>query len=246
MAMLAVGSISAMSMSGPASASETQVQIVAPAITQHASQSSTAVTNTADQVSAMSMARLKLSAVSRPITVHLPIIYRVKSGQSLAKIAGIEYNNSKAWPVIYWANKNTIKYADIIYVGQELKIPAMPRVIPAPPENLAPPAPKVIVMAASVTPHTASQPTQAPHSSGGYSVSSSFQACVIRAESGGDPDIWNASGHWGLYQFSAETWAAHGGDPALFGNADSAYQTEIFWNTVRDDGTSDWAPYDGC
>lgn len=88
---------------------------------------------------------------------------------------------------------------------------------------------------------------QAPSSTGGgYSVSSGFQACVIRAESGGNPQIWNASGHWGLYQFSYSTWVAHGGASSLFGHADGAYQTQIFWNTVRQDGTSDWAPYDGC
>jgi cell wall-associated NlpC family hydrolase len=82
--------------------------------------------------------------------------------------------------------------------------------------------------------------------SGGFSVSSSFQQCVIRAESGGNPNIWNASGHWGLYQFSYSTWVAHGGSPSLFGHASAAYQTEIFWNTVRQDGGSDWSPYDGC
>lgn len=92
----------------------------------------------------------------------------------------------------------------------------------------------------------ASAPSQSSGSGGGYSVSSAFQACVIRAESGGNPNIWNASGHWGLYQFSASTWALHGGDPALFGHASAAYQTQIFWNTYNADGTSDWSPYDGC
>jgi hypothetical protein len=93
---------------------------------------------------------------------------------------------------------------------------------------------------------SASHSAPVSNSGGGYTVGSSFQACVIRAESGGNPNIWNASGHWGLYQFSASTWAMHGGDPSLFGNASAAYQTQIFWNTVKADGTSDWAPYDGC
>lgn len=81
---------------------------------------------------------------------------------------------------------------------------------------------------------------------GGYAVRSSFQACVIRAESGGNPGIWNASGHWGLYQFSYGTWVAHGGAPSLFGHAGGGYQTQVFWSTVRADGGSDWSPYDGC
>lgn len=88
-----------------------------------------------------------------------------------------------------------------------------------------------------------SQPQASP---GGFSVSSSFQQCVISRESGGNPGIWNASGHWGLYQFSYSTWVMHGGAPSLFGHASAAYQTEIFWNTVRADGGSDWSPYDGC
>lgn len=99
-------------------------------------------------------------------------------------------------------------------------------------------------------PNPAMAPTHISHAalatSGGYSVSSSFQACVIAHESGGNSQIWNASGHYGLYQFSASTWAAHGGNPADFGHASAAEQTMIFWNTVHADGVSDWAPYDGC
>ena len=77
-------------------------------------------------------------------------------------------------------------------------------------------------------------------------VSSSFQACVIAAESGGDAQIWNASGHYGLYQFSEQTWVAAGGSPSLFGHASAAYQTQVFWDAYRLWGTSPWAPYDGC
>lgn len=84
--------------------------------------------------------------------------------------------------------------------------------------------------------------------SGSHSAADlTFQACVIRAESGGDAQIWNGSGHWGLYQFSASTWAYYGGDPARFGNADAAYQTEIFWNVMATGnwyGT--WGEWDGC
>ena len=73
-----------------------------------------------------------------------------------------------------------------------------------------------------------------------------MQECIINAESGGNPQIWNASGHWGLYQFSYSTWVAHGGPPSEFGNAGAAEQTRIFWQTVAQDGYSDWTPYDGC
>lgn len=75
---------------------------------------------------------------------------------------------------------------------------------------------------------------------------SGIQACIIRAESGGNPQIWNATGHWGLYQFSYGTWVAHGGPPADFGHAGVAEQNQVYYNTVAVDGYSDWAPYDGC
>jgi hypothetical protein len=79
-----------------------------------------------------------------------------------------------------------------------------------------------------------------------YAGSTAMQQCIIRAESGGNPQIWNASGHWGLYQFSYGTWTAHGGAAADFGRAGADEQTAVFWQTVRDDGYSDWTPYDGC
>ena len=75
---------------------------------------------------------------------------------------------------------------------------------------------------------------------------SGIQACIIRTESGGNPQIWNATGHWGLYQFSYQTWVAHGGVPADFGHAGVAEQNQVFYNTVAADGYSDWTPYDGC
>lgn len=79
-----------------------------------------------------------------------------------------------------------------------------------------------------------------------YTGSSAMQECIIRAESGGNSQIWNASGHYGLYQFSEQTWAAHGGNPADFGHASVAEQNAVFAQTVADDGYSDWTPYDGC
>lgn len=75
---------------------------------------------------------------------------------------------------------------------------------------------------------------------------SSFQSCVIARESGGNPQVMNASGHYGLYQFSASTWAAYGGNPADFGHASVAEQNQVFNNAMAAGGESNWAPYDGC
>lgn len=181
-----------------------------------------------------------------------PKAYHVLPGDSLSKIAKSLYGNPDAWTVIYWANKQEISYADLISAGQNLTIPALPHHLPAPPSVLAPTPPRPAIMVDVYHP-TAQAPTKtveqaAPATlSSGYSVSSSFQACVIRAESGGDAQIWNASGHYGLYQFSASTWAAYGGSPADFGHASAAEQTQVFNNAMATAGGADnWAPYDGC
>lgn len=74
----------------------------------------------------------------------------------------------------------------------------------------------------------------------------SFQACVIRAESGGNPSAYNASsGAGGLYQFLQSTWSALGfpGSPQ---NAPVSEQNAAFAKAYAQSGTSPWAPYDGC
>lgn len=79
-----------------------------------------------------------------------------------------------------------------------------------------------------------------------YSGSSSVQSCIISRESGGNPDVFNASGHYGLYQFSEQTWVGSGGSAADFGHASVAEQNAVFASAVAARGYSDWAPYDGC
>lgn len=79
-----------------------------------------------------------------------------------------------------------------------------------------------------------------------YTGSGSMQACIISRESGGNPNVFNASGHYGLYQFSYSTWVGSGGNGADFGHASVAEQNQVFANAVAARGNSDWAPYDGC
>ena len=91
-------------------------------------------------------------------------------------------------------------------------------------------------------------------SSGGYSGNigtssgpgGSFGACVVSRESGGNSQVMNASGHYGLYQFSASTWVAYGGSSADFGHASVAEQERVFSNALAQGGESNWSPYDGC
>jgi hypothetical protein len=93
-----------------------------------------------------------------------------------------------------------------------------------------------------------SAPVQATGSvSGSYTgASGSFESCVIARESGGNAQVMNSSGHYGLYQFSASTWAAYGGSASDFGHASAAEQHQVFSNAMAQGGQSNWAPYDGC
>ena len=50
-------------------------------------------------------------------------IYTVADGDNLSKIAKKFYGDSKQWRRIFEANKDKIENPDLIYPGQELKIP---------------------------------------------------------------------------------------------------------------------------
>ncbi|MCD6570169.1 MAG: LysM peptidoglycan-binding domain-containing protein [Deltaproteobacteria bacterium] len=54
-----------------------------------------------------------------------PTIYVVKEGDTLPSIAARHeiYNDSYMWPLIYKANRDQIKDPQIIYPGQDLKVP---------------------------------------------------------------------------------------------------------------------------
>ena len=189
-----------------------------------------------------------------------PARYTVRPDDSLSAIAGRLYHNPAAWPVLYWRNRGQVRWADIIETGQVLRIPAEPARIPRPPALLQPPPVRTV---ADYTPRhasPASAPAQAAPAQAGpvraaapaastYSggvPGGAFGQCVVSRESGGRAQIMNSSGHYGLYQFSASTWARYGGDPADFGNASVAEQNQVFASSLARGGESNWAPYDGC
>ena len=195
----------------------------------------------------------------------LPTRYTVRSGDSLAAISQRFYHNPDAWPVLYWANHHQIHWANEIEIGQVLNVPVKPAQIPnATCASRARRGPRPRAGAASAAPvQTAPVQSYAPTqtapvqtapvqaapkaaSAATYSGSGSFQSCVIARESGGNSQVMNSSGHYGLYQFSASTWAAYGGSPSSFGNASVAQQNQVFNNAIAAGGQSNWAPYDGC
>ena len=101
---------------------------------------------------------------------------------------------------------------------------------------------------APASPASATTDPVAAHaiSAGPAAPAGSFQQCVISRESGGNAQVMNGSGHYGLYQFSYSAWTAAGGNAADFGHASAAEQNQVFATAYAQDGTSPWAPYDGC
>ena len=205
-------------------------------------------TTVADATSYAGMSTADMLAVVQQSGGHAqkaqPDSYTIRSGDSLSSIAGKVYHKQNAWPVLYWANRDKVHWANIISTGQVLKVPALPAKIPAAPGQLGPaPAPAPAPVAA--TSYAPAQATAAV-SGGTYSGGGGFQSCVIARESGGNSQVMNSSGHYGLYQFSASTWSAYGGSAADFGHASVAEQNRVFNNAIAQGGQSNWSPYDGC
>ncbi|HMI24195.1 MAG TPA: transglycosylase family protein [Streptosporangiaceae bacterium] len=213
----------------------------------HAAQSvaATRTATIADSLSQRGISSAELFAAVRQTNANpaRPARYTVRSGDSLSAIAGKVYHKQNAWTVLYWANRGTIHWANMIGEGQVLKVPALPAKIPAAPSRLGP-APVVPVAAPARA--SASAPAQAT-ASGSYSgASGSYAACVIARESGGNSQVMNSSGHYGLYQFSASTWQAYGGSAGDFGHASVSEQNRVFNSAISQGGQSNWSPYDGC
>ena len=224
--------------------------------------SSTAHAVTADVRSPLGPSAQLLAAVEQTAqqkkAASQPSSYTVRSGDTLSAIAGREYHNQGAWPVLYWANHSTIKWANIIQPGQVLRVPAEPAKIPGAPGQLGPaPAPAPAAASAAAVAdagvlgwHRVLEPGGADRLERRHVLRRHsgriVRRVVVARESGGNAQVMNSSGHYGLYQFSASTWAAYGGSSADFGNASVAEQNQVFSNALAAGGQSNWSPYDGC
>ena len=180
----------------------------------------------------------QLLAANRQAVASAPAKYTVRSGDSLSVIAGRVYHDQAAWPVIYWANHSKLRSANDISVGQVLRIPAKPAHIPKAPGEVAP-----VVVAASQSDGVTYAPAETVST---YSGGGGFASCVIARESGGNSQVMNSSGHYGLYQFSASTWQEYGGSGSDFGHASVSEQNRVFDNALAAGGQSNWSAYDGC
>jgi LysM repeat protein len=198
--------------------------------------------------------------VHREAAARPPAQLVVRRGDSLS---GIAARYRIAWPGLYEANRKVIgENPDLITAGERLRIPSAataaelaksyhPPVVVAPASPASVPQPLAVqpvtgqpVAAQTVAAQSSSAGTAAPAGTG--APAGSFQQCVISRESGGNAQVMNSSGHYGLYQFSYSSWVAAGGNPGSFGNASVADQNQVFETAYAQDGASPWAPYDGC
>jgi LysM repeat protein len=193
--------------------------------------------------------------------------HTVQPGDTLSGIAasaGVPLSKVEA------ANR-WIKNPNLIYAGQVVHVPdgrsgitpMAPTSYQAPAASSTPSASSDTSAAASTTP---AEGTGTSSASAGYSASagtsastgtssastgtssastgsspSSFQQCVSWRESGNNPTASSS----GLYGILPSTWASLGYSGTA-GSASVAQQTQAFQQLYAQDGTSPWAPYDGC
>jgi LysM repeat protein len=171
----------------------------------------------------------------------------VSSGVSLSKVEAANH----------W-----IKNPNLIYVGQVVHVPdGRSGITPMAPTSYQAPAvssaPSASTGTAASTGASASTGTSSESSgtssastgtSAGTSATStstgasgSFQQCVAWRESGNNPTASSS----GLYGILPSTWASLGYSGTA-GSASVAQQNQAFQQLYAQDGTSPWAPYDGC
>jgi Transglycosylase-like domain/LysM domain len=215
--------------------------------------------------------RLGVTAtLGRPHLVTARRLYVVRAGDNLTDISRHQCHADNDWTGIYAANRRQVgRNPNEIRIGTALAISCTQH------RNLlhlaADYAPRPVYRHAVYPGHSVSyyqaRPAggyrtgrhhyyrQAASTSSGYSSTrpsagygspGTFESCVIARESGGNSQVMNSSGHYGLYQFSEATWVAYGGAPGDFGHASAAEQHQVFSNAIAQGGQSNWSPYDGC
>jgi LysM repeat protein len=187
-------------------------------------------------------AMLNTVEAHREAAARPPAHIVVRRGDSLS---GIATRYRIEWPGLYEANRAAIgDNPNLLNAGERLRIPS--RAAAAHLASLYRPPAVVVSVPAPVSATAAPVAPESTDASTASAPAGSFQECVISRESGGNSQVMNASGHYGLYQFSESAWVAAGGSAADFGSASVAEQNQVFNSAYAQDGTSPWAPYDGC
>ena len=175
-----------------------------------------------------------LTAVTRPDAAQTASAYRIRPGDTLSGIAARLCGDSSDYTGL--AAANGIRNPDFILAGATLyRIRCYHAAIAIPRSYRSTYVPYR---------HHRYRVAYAPQSS--YRGSPGCQARIIAHESGGNSQVMNSSGHYGLYQFSSSTWAAYGGSSSDFGHASVSEQNRVFNNALAAGGRSNWTSYDGC
>ena len=158
-----------------------------------------------------------------------PKFVAVRSGDYLAKIAQANHTTALR---LYYANTN-IKDPDLIYPGEELRIPATgeklaPRPLPSD-ASAAAPAPNVSA------PASVQAPAVAP-------AAGSVWDRLAECESGGNWAADTGNGFYGGLQFTLSSWQAVGGS----GLPSSASRAEQIERAEKLQATQGWSAWPAC
>lgn len=196
------------------------------------------------------------AVTAHAVRAAAPAFYTVQPGDSLSAIAQKLFGSQDKWPYLYSANLKVVG-SDPNLITPGMKLSARLASTPAYGQQQSFGGGTAVLASSSVS-SAGNQPDPAPAyqapvqpqvQSGGYNGGTpggSFGACVVARESGGNAQVMNSSGHYGLYQFSQSTWEAYGGSASSFGNASVSQQEQVFANAMAAGGQSNWSPYDGC
>jgi Transglycosylase-like domain len=189
----------------------------------------------------------RLVPVVHVLRAHrIPAAYRLRAGEYLSLVAQRFCHNQADWIGIWHATKPHLANPNMVPVGLTVTIACNHSGA-----GYYPPRP-VYRVSSTIRHHYRSYRSSGYHSTYQHATASSFagvgsyERCVIARESGGNSQVMNSSGHYGLYQFSASTWAAYGGSALAFGHASAGEQRRVFLNAMAQGGQSNWSPYDGC
>ena len=166
-----------------------------------------------------------------------PLRYQIRAGDTLGSISRRVYGSDAWWPQLRLQNRPEAADPAALAVGHWLSVGPRWRHRPQVP-------PRFIVKPAAVAATALAQP-QPPATATGVS---GFEACVIQAESGGNPRAYNSSsGASGLFGFLLSTWDSLGlGYPGGAYTAPVSVQMQGFSVEFARAGTAPWRPYDGC
>jgi len=170
--------------------------------------------------------------------------YIVRRGDTLSSISKRLYGHANRWTALWWTNHKRVHNPNSIYVGQWLILskwhPKRAWLMTKALRHIPRPVVRHLVY------HHSSPAYTAPPTTTNYSGSTGYEQCVIRNESGGNPQALNtSSGASGLYQFLDSTWQSVTGLSGSARNYSVATQRAAFLKLYAEAGRSPWIT-DGC